>query len=68
MELVPRTVPATGYGEACAMWLDAAQAAVIGGHPEIAVQLLQAGMRATRSSHRSSNPLFLRVGAATVRS
>ena len=57
-----RTVPATGYGEkGVRVWLDAAQAAVIGGHPEIAVQLL-AGMPHAQRGHRSSNPLFLRRG------
>ena len=65
MELVPRTVPATGYGEKGVrdVWLDAAQAAVIGGHPEIAVQLLQAGMPYAQRGPLtgSSNPLFLRV-------
>lgn len=46
MELGPRTVPATGYGESGErdVWLDAAQAAVESGHPAIAAQLLQAGM------------------------
>ncbi|MBB1595658.1 permease [Achromobacter sp. UMC46] len=46
MELGPRHIPATGYGETGErdVWLDAAQAAVEGGHPEIAAQLLRAGM------------------------
>lgn len=42
----PRTIPATAYGETGDrdVWLDAAQAAVEGGHPAIAEQLLRAGM------------------------
>ena len=64
MELVPRTVPATGYGEkgvrdvaGCRAgggdWRSSRdrRAIAAGGH----------ALRATRSSHRSSNPLFLRV-------
>ncbi|WP_313700264.1 ankyrin repeat domain-containing protein [Achromobacter sp.] len=46
MEQGPRTIPATAYGETGDrdVWLDAAQAAVEGGHPAIAEQLLRAGM------------------------
>lgn len=46
MEVSPRTIPATAYGETGDrdVWLDAAQAAVEGGHPAIAEQLLRAGM------------------------
>lgn len=46
MELGPRTIPATGYGETGErdVWLDAAQAAVAGGHPAIARQLLRQQM------------------------
>ena len=59
MELVPRTVPATGYGEKGVrdVWLDAAQAAVIGGHPEIAVQLLQAGMPYAQRGPLTGRPI-----------
>lgn len=46
MDQGPRTIPATAYGETGDrdVWLDAAQAAVEGGHPAIAEQLLRAGM------------------------
>ncbi|MNX66437.1 Ankyrin repeats (3 copies) [compost metagenome] len=46
MELGPRKIPATAYGESGErdVWLDAAQAAVEGGHPAIAAQLLRAEM------------------------
>ncbi|MFJ3464614.1 ankyrin repeat domain-containing protein [Achromobacter spanius] len=46
MEQGPRTIPATAYGETGDrdVWLDAAQAAVEGGRPAIAEQLLRASM------------------------
>ncbi len=46
MEQGPRTIPATGWGESGErdVWLDAAQAAVEGGHPEAAGLLLRADM------------------------
>ncbi|WP_312428609.1 ankyrin repeat domain-containing protein [Achromobacter sp.] len=46
----PRTIPATAYGETGVrdVWLDAAQAAVEGGHPAIAERLLRAGMPFTQ--------------------
>ncbi|WP_286937266.1 ankyrin repeat domain-containing protein [Achromobacter sp. UBA4530] len=46
MEVGPRAIPATAYGETGDrdVWLDAAQAAVEGGHPAIAEHLLRAGM------------------------
>lgn len=46
MELGPRMIPATAWGESGErdVWLDAAQAAVEGGHPAVAAQLLRADM------------------------
>ena len=50
MELGPRHIPATSDGETGGrdVWLDAAQAAVAGGHPDIAAQLLREGMPFTQ--------------------
>jgi ankyrin repeat protein len=50
MELGPRHISATSYGETGGrdVWLDAAQAAVAGGHPDIAAQLLRKGMPFTQ--------------------
>ena len=46
MEQGPRTIPAAVWGESGDrdVWLDAAQAAVEGGHPAVAAQLLRAQM------------------------
>lgn len=69
MELGPRTMRATGYGESGErdVWLDAAQAAVEGGHPGIAVQLLRAGMPFAQRGPQTGggNLVFAKVEAST---
>ncbi|KAG1251946.1 hypothetical protein G6F65_018131 [Rhizopus arrhizus] len=68
MELGPRTVPATGYGESGErdVWLDAAQAAVESGHPAIAAQLLRAGMPFAQRGPQTGggNLIFAKVEAS----
>ena len=65
MALGPRHIPATGYGETGQrdIWLDAAQAAVQGGHPDIAAQLLQKDMPFAQRGPQtgSSTTLFTKV-------
>ncbi|HCW19254.1 MAG TPA: permease, partial [Achromobacter sp.] len=57
MALGPRHIPATGYGQTGErdVWLDAAQAAVEGGRPEIATQLLRAGMPFAQSGPQTGS-------------
>lgn len=57
MALGPRHIPATGYGQTGErdVWLDAAQAAVEGGYPEIATQLLRAGMPFAQSGPQTGS-------------
>ena len=71
MELVPRTVPATGYGERRARCVAGCRAGGGDWRSSGDRRAIAAGghaLRATRSSHRVVQSLFLRVGAATVRS
>lgn len=69
MELGPRNVPATAYGESGERdaWLDAAQAAVEGGHSGIASQLLRAGMPFAQRGPQtdSSELIFTKIETAS---
>jgi len=69
MELGPRTTPATGYGETgdIDLWLDAAQAAVVTGHGDIAGPLLRVGMPFGQRGPQISNDtaVFVRMEADT---
>ncbi|WP_454674592.1 ankyrin repeat domain-containing protein [Achromobacter pestifer] len=69
MELGPRLVSATGQGASVERdaWLDAAQAAVEGGHPEIASQLLRAGMPFAQRGPitESSELIFTKIETAS---
>ena len=64
-ELGPRQIPNIGYGQSGQydIWLDAAQAAVQGGHPDIAAQLLQKNMPFAQRGPQtgSSAALFTKV-------
>ncbi|WP_445656885.1 ankyrin repeat domain-containing protein [Achromobacter sp. NCFB-sbj8-Ac1-l] len=68
-EMGPRTTPATGYGETgdIDLWLDAAQAAVVAGHGDIAELLLRAGMPFSQRGPQTSNDtaVFVRMQADT---
>lgn len=70
MALGPRTIPATGYGESGErdVWLDAAQAAVEGGHPAVAGLLLRPQMPfAQRGPQNESTRLaFTRLDLASA--
>lgn len=67
MELGPRHIPTTAYGESGQrdVWLDAALAAVQGGHPEIAARLLRKDMPFAQSGPQTgmSAQVFTKIEA-----